>query len=148
MLWEKGGLGALVSAGPLLLLGRLPKVIFPFWTPGDREMAETACFGPSFSKFKCCKLFYEYLNGANLRSRGNLYLRFWHKRWSWIKRWLSWAETSFAGCLPTHQNLLQTTWVVLPAAKEGLGKSTLKKILWWSLYVFHLARERHCKEKM
>ena len=50
IIWEKGNLGALGSAGASLLLGEIPKVIAPFRPPGARKTAETALLGPSAGK--------------------------------------------------------------------------------------------------
>ena len=50
IIWEKGNLGALGSAGASLLLGEVPKVIFPFRPPVARKTAERARFGRAVGK--------------------------------------------------------------------------------------------------
>ena len=50
IIWEKGNLSALGSAGASLLLGEVPEVSFPFRPPGAQKTAETARFGPPAGK--------------------------------------------------------------------------------------------------
>ena len=50
IIWEKGNLGALGSAGASLLLGEVQEVGVPFRPPGARKTAETALLGPSAGK--------------------------------------------------------------------------------------------------
>ena len=50
IIWEKGNLGAPGSTCPLLLLGEMQEVSFPFWPPGARKTAKTARFGPPAGK--------------------------------------------------------------------------------------------------